>query len=151
MNRVNRLHNHNTHWGLEDEWTKLHVRVYYTGPARGFGDEQDSMNDKQSGPCQTSYPFSLPLLLPCWGFSLSTSLMLCLLDSLSASVPATQLLLSCLFSLPLRIRVGFSISWLTSGKGKSYFWVFLFLLIQTRRKTWYVPGCNSTDPVIPAR
>lgn len=44
---------------------KLHVRVYYTGLAGGFGDEQDSMNDKQSRACQTSYPSSLPLLLPC--------------------------------------------------------------------------------------
>lgn len=31
------------------------------GRPGGFGDEQDSMNDKQSGPCQSSYPGSLCL------------------------------------------------------------------------------------------
>lgn len=43
-----------------NEWSRMSGFITLGWPG-GFRDEQDSMNDKQSGPCQTSYPGSLCL------------------------------------------------------------------------------------------
>lgn len=81
---------------------KPHVRVYYTGPARGFGDEQDSMNDKQSESCQTSYPGFLCLSCCLAGDSASqppclfACLILCLHPFQLPSFPLAACLLSSL-------------------------------------------------------
>lgn len=46
-----------------NEWSRMSGFITQGWPG-GFGDERDSMNDKQSGPCQSSYPLSSALVLP---------------------------------------------------------------------------------------
>lgn len=128
----------------QNEWIKPRVQVYYTRGALGMSTIAWMTNKA----CPV-IPLILALVLPCWGLSLSTSLPVCLLDSLSASFPAAKLPSQCpsasLFALKLDFLFEF-----TTGQGESYIWVFPFPLIQTWRKTLYESGTKPADPILPA-
>lgn len=100
-----------------NEWSRMSGFITLGWPG-GFGDEQNSMNDKQSGPCQSSYPGSLCLSCclaedsatqpPC----LPAYLILCLHPFQLSTFFCTARLLPSLDFLAFI---------LTAGKGKSYF------------------------------
>lgn len=80
------------------------------GRPRGFGDEQDSVNDKQSEPCQTSYPGSL--CLSCCLAEDSASQPLCLFACLILCLLPFQLPPLHFMSAPLfPLKLDLSSSW----------------------------------------
>jgi len=76
-----------------NKWSRMFGFITLGQPG-GFGDEQDSMNDIQSRPCQPLVP---SLCLSWCLVEDSTSQLSCLSDSLSTPVPAIPLFLSCQF------------------------------------------------------
>lgn len=124
------------------------------GRPGGFGDEQDSMNDKQSEPCQTSHAASLRLSC-------------CLAEDSVSQLPGLfACLILCLqpFQLPpthhphrlsapfFALKLNFSSSWPHNWKGGILHLGVPVPLNQTGwRKTAYVSGTKPTDPVLSAR